>query len=314
MTEPKREPFSLIVSSEEIPLSKHSSDATQVKPASEKKVIRKRLNFWETGMQKYKLVLEGEMQLNSMHTRNKVEDSIIFQVKDISENGVVLDYISYAKEMTDCTNEGFKEMFAVTRQFEKLYDELSLFVAYEGKVEAVKNIEQLKEKWLRIKKETVRYFNEPTDIESFFNLNDQTMNDASFWIKMLNEQEFLLLFFTLAGYGNRSFDYSKKLTRDNAFRTNAIEWNLYTEPVDVSTELIRTEVKGNFSPSKDWLVKAYGQMPFFTGVPLQPNFVINASYVFSAKTGFIEQAEIYLEEAVHPGLLFHKMKYKIIKQ
>ncbi|MCX2430386.1 hypothetical protein [Pedobacter sp. GR22-10] len=59
-----------------------------------------------------------------------------------------------------CNNQGFKEMFLVTRQLEKLYDEFEAVVNQSGEILEIKNIDFLQQKWKRIKNELVNYFDE----------------------------------------------------------------------------------------------------------------------------------------------------------
>lgn len=284
----------------------------EVSGTEEKDILRKDINFWKAGIQKYKISLVGELQINSMQTISRIENSFLFHIKDIYANGdTLLNLISYDKQMISCNNQGFKEMFLVTRQLERLYDEFEAVVDKKGAIKQINNIEFLQNKWKKIKNELVNYFNEGTDIESFFKLNDETMNDQSFWKQMLNEQEFFFLFFNLANYGN-TFQHKSLLKRDNAFRSNQIDWKIDYQGKATANE-ISLSVNGGFKPDTGWLDKAYGKMPFLTGVPFNPYFKIDGEYKFDPKTGFIKEAYINLEETVNPTLLYHKLKFQIIQ-
>lgn len=279
---------------------------------TEQAPLRKNINFWKTGIQKYKIKLVGTMQLNSMNTTTTVENNFIFHLKEIHQNGdVLLNLISYNKEMVACNNQGFKEMFLVTRQLEKLYDEFEAVINRDGEIQEIRNVDFLKDKWKKIKNELVNYFDEGTDIESFFRINDQTMDDQSFWRQMMNEQEFFFLFFNLANYGG-SFNSNSRIKRDNAFRTNEIDWKIDYRGMAEGNE-ITVSLDGAFSPERRWLDKAYGKMPFLTGMEFAPNFKIDGEYKFDSKSGFIKEANITLEETVIPTFLSHKLEFNIIQ-
>lgn len=269
--------------------------------------------IWGTGLQKYKFTLVGEMQLNTMNVKNKVESSLIFHVKDFlnkyADNGLLINIITYDKQMVECSNPGFKEMFTVTRQFEKLYDEIEITIDEKGKLKSIENIQQLKEKWKQIKNDAITYFNDDTDIESFFKLNDATMDDEHLWKKIVTEQEMFFLFFELANH-KTSFFRPKIIKRDNAYRNNLIDWLLsytvkeYPDYTDVS-------ITGEFKPTKNWLQQSYGSIPFLTNIIFEPQFKIEGQYIFNKENGFIKEAYINIDETAHPQLLFHKLKFQI---
>lgn len=271
----------------------------------------KRFGFRKKGIQKYQVRLEGEMQVNSMNVKTVVENKYILQLKEIYENSVLIDLVSYDKEMVETSNPTFKEMFMVTRQLEKLYDEFTARVSHEGEILEIKNLSALQEKWLRIKKELVPYFNEGTNIEEFFSLNDQTMKSPDIWKQLLNEQEFLFLFFKLAGYGKK-LNFSDTLVKENAYRSGKIAWDIqgYT-PIEFFSEVLNLSISGSFKPSTGWLDKAYGKMPFMNEISFQPSYQLQADYQIDSESGFIRKAHVYWEEIAHPSLVFHKMKFTI---
>lgn len=312
MNEPNEKKFSFLFFDDKDDQNTDNPSEDNASKKTENEILRKTINFWKTGIQKYKITLVGELQINSMNTTSKVENNLIFHLKNIFDDGeILLNLISYDKEMISCNNQGFKEMFLVTRQLEKLYDEFEAVINQSGEIIEIKNLDFLQQKWKKIKNELVTYFNEGTDIESFFKLNDETMNNQSFWKQMLNEQEFFFLFFDLANYGH-SFQRRKQIKRDNAFRSNQINWQMDYE-AKTNSDGITMSVNGLFKPDNKWLDQAYGKMPFLTGIPFTPNFKIEGEYKFDPATGFIKEAYVNLEETVNSGLLYHKLKFQIIQ-
>lgn len=273
---------------------------------------KRNLQFCKTGIIKYQLILEGEMQVNSMNVKTTVENKYLFHIKEIFDNAILLDLVSYDKEMTQTTQPTFKEMFTVTRQLEKLYDEFTALVSLEGKIKDIRNLKTLQEKWLRIKNEMVPYFNEGTNIEEFFGLNDQTIQSQDFWKQLLNEQEFFFLFFRLPGYRDK-LNFSKKIEKDNAYRSGKILWNIQgqTENRYSEEQDIIQKVSGTFIPGNAWLQKAYGKMPFLTGITFKESFKLKGEYHFDPQTGCIKKAQIYMEEVAHPAVLYHTMKFTL---
>lgn len=312
MNEPNEKKFSFLFFDDKDDQNTDNLPEDNASKKTENEILRKTINFWKTGIQKYKITLVGELQINSMNTTSKVENNLIFHLKNIFDDGeILLNLISYDKEMISCNNQGFKEMFLVTRQLEKLYDEFEAVINQSGEIIEIKNLDFLQQKWKKIKNELVTYFNEGTDIESFFKLNDETMNNQSFWKQMLNEQEFFFLFFDLANYGH-SFQRRKQIKRDNAFRSNQINWQMDYE-AKTNSDGITMSVNGFFKPDNKWLDQAYGKMPFLTGIPFTPNFKIEGEYKFDPVTGFIKEAYVNLEETVNSSLLYHKLKFQIIQ-
>jgi len=133
---------------------------------------RTALDIWKTGSQKYILTLDSEMQLNSLNIKNTVVTNIILQIKDIRKTEFLLDILSYNKEMASCNNEGIQQMFTITRHFEKLYDEFKVVVSKRGILKSIENFSYLQNKWKKIKNDSLQYFDTETDIESYFNLNE----------------------------------------------------------------------------------------------------------------------------------------------
>lgn len=277
---------------------------------------RKHIRFYEYGdYQKYRVTLTGEMQVNNMNVINTVVNNFILRVKNISHDDIVkMELITYDKEMVATTNPAFKEMFAVTRQFEKLYDEVMVGVEMNGKVLSLYNMDTIQEKWTRLKNENIPYFNENTDIEEFFKINEANIANEKFWLNILNEQEFFFLFFSLAGYGHK-FSHVQDIERSNAFKNGKIKWEIRATTSDNQSDDItkRVDIEGWFDFSKSWVQKTYGEMPFLKERKLTPKFQIEGYYVFDLETGWINRAEIYQEETVDKDILFHKMKYVIEK-
>lgn len=139
------------------------------------------------GIGKYRLTLKGEMQTYNMKVKNTVCTDFLLRMKDISTSDVVINIIVFRKEMIDCTNPAFKEMFSVTRQLEKLYDEIIIKISFEGKILDIYNMDRIIENWDRLKKENVQYFDSFTDISDFFRLNDEKVKDKEFWKEVLDE-------------------------------------------------------------------------------------------------------------------------------
>lgn len=273
---------------------------------------RRRISFYELGTHKYRLTLDGEIQVNTMNVKSTVSNNFVLQVKEVDETEAVIDLVTYDKEMIACTNPAFKEMFAVTRQLEKLYDEMTVRLSLEGEVLDIYSMDIFEEKWQRLKNENVPYFGESTDIEDFFKLNAENVSNKEFWINILNEQEFFFLFFQLGGYGQK-YAYVKDIYRYNAFRNNKLKWEIVSSPyeTDRATNRKRVDIEGWFNAGKSWLKESYGKMPMLADVKLDPHFAIDAFYVFDYNTGWISEAGITIEEIVHPSILFHKMNYKL---
>jgi hypothetical protein len=307
------------LSIEEIP----SSDRNNKKATSDslhastppKKERMKRLCFRNKGTKKYKFTLEGEMGLNIMHSKTKTETSWILQVQNISERGYILDLVAYDIVLKECNNEGFKELFHITRQFQKLYDEIRVQTDLEGNLQNVLNQKQLIEKWQQIKSETIQYFNDDMNLDEFFAVNDEEFAKPEFLNKIVKEVEFFFLYMQLGGYGQKFSSFGlKELKRDNAFRTAEITWDLdFSGAYEVSPEspLGKMGVESRFEPDKKWLQKAYGQMPFIKIEELKPDFNLKGNMIFYNETGWIKQAQLEVNEIVHPNQLFHKMKYQI---
>lgn len=277
---------------------------------------RKHISFYEYGgYGKYRVTLTGEMQVNNMNVINTVVNNFILNVKDISHDDIVkMELITYDKEMTATTHPAFKEMFAVTRQFEKLYDEIRVGVKMNGEVLSLYNMDTIQEKWKWLKNESIPYFNDNTDIEDFFKINESNISDEKFWLDILNEHEFFFLFFSLAGYGHK-FSHVQDIYKSNAFKNGKIKWEIIARTSEEQSDAIfkRVNIKGWFDFSKRWIQKTYGEMPFLQERKLTPKFQIEGYYIFDLRTGWINRAEIYQEETVDKDILFHKMKYVIEK-
>ena len=281
----------------------------------QKKEPMKRLIFREKGTKKYKFTLEGEMGLNVMCSKTKMETSWIVQVQNISDGGYILDLVAYDIVLKECNNEGFKELFQITRQFQKLYDEIKVRTDWEGNLIQVLNRQQLIEKWKQIKQETVQYFNDDMSIDQFFAVSNEEFSKPEFLSKVIREVEFFFLYMQMGGYGQKfsSWDFVE-LKRENAFRTNTIVWNMdfsgYYE-INPGSPLGQMTVKSKFEPNKKWLQIAYGQIPFIKVEELKPDFNLKGNSVFHNETGWLKEAELEVNEIVHPQQLYHKMKYQI---
>lgn len=264
------------------------------------------------GTGKYRLTLKGEMQTYNMKVKSTVCTDFLLRMKDISTSDVVINIIVFRKEMIDCTNPAFKEMFSVTRQLEKLYDEITIRISFEGKILDIYNMDRIIENWDRLKKENVQYFDSFTDISDFFRLNDEKVKDKEFWKEVLDEQEILFLLFQLPDY-TLSFNHRKGMSRYNAFHSNSILWEIETAKADEQKDdsICTSKVTGLFNPGKEWVKKAYGSMPLLKDTNLSPKFNIYGHYNFDKETGWIEDGNVYMEEIVHSEKLWHKMDYNI---
>lgn len=280
---------------------------------SQKKM--KRLSFLSTGTKKYKFTLEGEMKLNVMLSQTKTETSWLLQCKDISDDGYIFDLLSYDTVLKECNSDGFKELFLITNQFKKLYDEIKFQTDKEGKLLRVLNPEKLTEKWQRLKAETIQYFGDETTIDKFFAVNDEEFAKQDFLNKLINEVEFFMFYLQLAGYGKKFNSWATgEIKKDNAFRTGVIIWDLSfsgKNEIIPGSPLGKVVTKGSFGPNKKWLEKAYGEIPFIKLEELEPQFTIEGNYTFYNKSGWLKSASIELNEVVHKNLLYHKMKYII---
>jgi len=280
-----------------------------------KKEKMKRLAFYETGVRKYKFTLEGEMGLNVMHSKTITESLWILQVQDIMNDGYIIELITYDVALKECDSEGFSQLFQVTRQFQKLYDEIKVKTDREGKLIKVLNPERLLERWKQIKNETVQYFNAGTNLDDFFAITDEDFSKPDILYKIINEVEFFFIYLQTGGYGQKfnPFTY-REIRRDNAFRTGVIEWDMeFMAKYEVKPEspLGKIKVNSKFEPNKKWLEKAYGEMPFIKVEDLKPDFTLNGEYIFDNRSGWIKKAVLNINEIVHPSQLFHKMKYSI---
>ena len=304
---------------EEIPSGKNkktSESSTVSSSVTTRKERMKRLQFMTTGTKKYKFTLEGEMGLNVMCSKTKTETSWILQVQDILDSGYVIDLVAYDIVLKECNNEGFKELFQVTRQFQKLYDEIKVQTDYEGNLIKVLNQKRLIEKWKQIKSETIQYFNDDMNLNEFFAVNDEEFAKPEFLHKIIQEVEFFFLYLQSGGYGRKfgSWGNIKEIKRDNAFRTNAIAWDLeFSGEFEINPDSAygNMDVESRFEPDKKWLQKAYGAIPFIKLDELRPDFSLKGKYIFYNKNGWLKKAELEVNEIVHPDQLYHKMKYRI---
>jgi len=178
----------------------------------------KKLQFLTTGTKKYKFTLEGEMGLNVMYSKTKTETSWVLQVNNISGNRYIIDLVAYDIFLKECDNEGFRELFQVTRQFQKLYDEIKVITDWEGNLVEVLNQKQLIEKWKQIKIETIQYFNDDMNLDDFFSVNDEEFAKPEFLHRIIREVEFFFLYLQLGGYGRNFSSWGlTEIKRDNIY-------------------------------------------------------------------------------------------------
>lgn len=281
------------------------------KPPKENQL--KRLIFTKPGTKKYKFILESEISLNSMIIKTKVETSWILQVLNITEDEFVLSLVAYDYVLKDCNDKGFAELYQITRQFQKLYDDITVSVDHHGNLKKVLNHDQLVHKWEDIKQETVQYFGDQANLDQFLAVDNETFSTPEFLQKIIREVEFFFVYLQAGGYGQKFSSY-RELQRENAFRTGQITWDLdfsgknqitYDKPIG------EMKVSSFFQPGKNWIKEAYGKMPFLEIDKIKPNFELKGHYEFNSSSGWIKNAWLDVNEIVHPQLLFHKLKYKI---
>ncbi|MCX2430387.1 hypothetical protein [Pedobacter sp. GR22-10] len=87
MNEPNEKKFSFLFFDDKDDQNTDNLPGDNASKKSESDVLRKTINFWKTGIQKYKITLVGELQINSMNTKSKVENNLIFHLKDVYTNG-----------------------------------------------------------------------------------------------------------------------------------------------------------------------------------------------------------------------------------
>jgi hypothetical protein len=298
---------------------KNQKEIAQQSPTSYVPVANKekmkRLHFTSGGTKKYRFTLEGEMGLNVLSTKTKTETSWILQVQNITDKGYVLDLVAYDIALKECDNGGFEELFHITRQFQKLYDELRVETDLEGNLVRVLNQKQLIEKWAQIKRETIQYFNEDMNLDDFFAISDEEFSQPEFLHKIVQEAEFFFLYLQLGGYGQKFNSLGTvELKRDNAFRTNVIHWDLEfsgRQEQRPNSAFGIMEIDGSFEPGKKWLQKSYEEMPFVKIEELKPEFSIKGKSLFYNDSGWLKEAELEVNEIVNPNTLYHKMKYRI---
>lgn len=298
---------------EETPQSPKKGNTVQEKMTKTEKM--KRLFFRKTGTKKYKLTLSSAMKLNNMLSKTVAETSWILQVQNILNEKYLIDLTAYDYTLKECNNQGFAELYHVTRQFQKIYDEINVITSLDGRVLSVKNGEQLLEKWKNLKKETLQYFGKEISLEQFFAVNDEEFLKPDYLCKLISEVEFFFIYMQIGGYGQKFNPFGfVELNRDNAFKTAVIKWDLdFSGRYEIipDSPLGKMEVKSTFEPNKNWLKQGYGEVPFLKIEELKPDFSLNGNYIFHNESGWLKEAELNVNEIVHPTLLYHKMNYKI---
>jgi len=288
----------------------NSDNKIQKEPKREQ---MKRLNFKTTGVKKYKFSLESEVMVGSLFSKTLVENFWILQVQKLTENGYILDLVTYDVVLKQCNEQGMKELFHVTRYFQKIYDEVKALVNPDGTINQVLNQEQLTEKWKSMKLDSIQYFGEDTNLEQYFAVDDETFSKPDFLKRLVSEIEFFFVYMQIGGYGQK-FNSYRELKKDNAFRTGQITWDLdFSGKEEIETGSLLGEMKVNsfFQPGKNWIKQAYGQVHFLNIDELKPDFNLKGKYTFYNTNGWLKDASLTVNEIVHPKLLFHKMNYKI---
>lgn len=280
-----------------------------------KEVVINRLAFLKKGTKKYKFTLEAEMGLNTLYSKTIIDNFWILQVLDISDQGYIIDLVNYDVQLRECNNEGFKEMFHVTRQFQKLYDEIRVTIDKEGNLIKVMNAQRMGDRWKQIKKETISYFNDGTDLDEFFAIKEDEFYKPEFLQKIVREVEFFFIYLQVPGYGRKIKQWNNsEIKRDNAYRTEQIRWVLDLsgrKEIITDSPLGQINVKSVFETNNKWLQRGYGNMPFVKVEELKPDFSLKGEYQFYNKSGWLKRAKVLVNEIAHPKNLYHKMNYLI---
>lgn len=298
---------------EEINPNKNINSSDKTTQSTSKRERMKQLNFRSTGVKKYKFTLESEVIVGSLYSKTSVENSWILQVQKIMEDTHILDLVTYDVALKECNEQGMKELFQITRYFQKIYDEVKVLVNLDGTIKQVMNPEQLIEKWKTMKLDSIQYFGDETNLDQYFAVDDEAFSKPEFIKKLTSEIEFFLIYMQLGGYGHKFNSYGE-LKRDNAFRTGQITWDLNfsgKDEIETGSSLGEMNVTGIFQPGKNWTKQAYGQVQFLNIDEVKPDFNLKGKYIFYNNNGWLQKASLTMNEIVHPKLLFHKMNYKI---
>lgn len=292
--------------------NKNTSDNNTIQSTSKRERM-KRLYFKSTGVKKYRFTIESEVLVANLHSKTTIENSWVLQIQKITDDGYILDLVTYDSTLKECNEQGMKELFQITRYFQKIYDEVKVSVYLDGTIKQVINQNQLIEKWKAMKFDSIQYFGDETNLDQYFAVNDETFSKPEFIKKLASEIEFFFIYMQLGGYGQKLNSY-RELKRDNAFRTGEIIWDLdFTgkDEIETNSPLGEMNINGFFQPSKSWAKQAYGQVQFVNVDELKLDFNLKGKYTFYNDNGWLKEALLTLNEIIHPKLLFHKMNYKI---
>ena len=259
------------------------------------------LEFKTLSTQKYLLKITSKMNLGGFSSDNEVEIRWMLTLKDISHQSYTFELITLDHVMIKADNSGYLEVHKLVSQMQKALNEIVFTIDKQGELLYVNNLEQIKERWQKVKSEIIEYNRSNTSLEDLFKIQDEIFEKKGGVETMVKSMEFFDVFLNNI-YGRDYFQRVKK-NIPNLFRSGEIPFALKYDQDKIENNLQKINIEGYPNILSETHVKdLYGGFPFVNSDTVKPLYAYNAHYQINEKTGFIEEGEKHFIEYVNDKL------------
>ncbi|RLJ79466.1 hypothetical protein [Pedobacter alluvionis] len=258
--------------------------------------------FNQTFKKKYLFTITSKLSIGGILSESKVEIRWLIELKEIFDDGYLIEFITLDNTMVETNNEGFTEIHHLVNQLQKAFNEISFISNFEGKINKITNKDIINDKWNSVKKESIAYNKNMTSLNELFALQDENFNNEEALNTMINSLEFFEFYFGLI-FGKK-IPLNVKFKKKNVFGTTEIPFEIVESKswIDDVDDRIITFKSNNPTLKKDELEKAYGGFPFISIDQINPVYQYDGQYRMDKNIGHIKKALITFKEYVSNDL------------
>lgn len=260
---------------------------------------------------RYELLMDSIYTIDKSITTSKVLIIWDLLVKQINENGYIIRLQTLEHSLVNTDDSPMEDLFQAIRAMMKMFSEIEVFVTLQGEVITVYNIADIRERYIRAKKELISFHGTSMRAEEVFNIPETEIDNPLLLNKRIQAMEFFDVYFG-ALFG-RSFPKRYILKKKNLMQNLDIEYDLngHREVMPTDPHCSQYIIKGdNYPISKKKLLELWGDAIFINKNELEFKGLYNASYIVNDQYGFIKEAELNIIEEFTPTFKL-ELKYTL---
>lgn len=263
----------------------------------------------------YALIVESDTKMVNVHLTSRTLMRWEFCVLNVDEYKIEAHLILLENKLLECNNPIVKDVASVSQIFSKIYGEIHVCMSHTGEVIDVLNKDSLKARWEELKEDLLQSLDKE-EIRDIIRLNDDIFSNPQRIKEVVQENEFLTLFFYHI-YGH-SIPYKGGIRQTNFFKTTMLDWAFsFTGTVldQKHKNLVTIDVHGKpaFILSRNFYSTAYANFRNSLNIySLSTKLREKASYHIDTITGRLVESEILRQEIAEEEKLFVETAYNLM--